>query len=96
MRHFLSLGTKCSNLTNRGIVTRGPYRFVRHPAYISKNLAWWITLIPIFGFYAFLSMFVWSFVYYLRAITEERHLIKDLDYQEYCRNVKYRFIPGVY
>lgn len=91
-----ALGTKCSNLTNRGIVSRGPYRFIRHPAYISKNLAWWITLIPVMNFFAFLSMLSWSVIYFLRAITEERHLIKDPDYQEYCKKVKYRFIPGVY
>jgi len=91
-----ALGTKCSNLTNRGIVSRGVYKYVRHPAYISKNLAWWITIIPVFGPMAFLSMFLWSGIYFMRAITEERHLIKDPDYQKYVKKVKYRFIPGVY
>ena len=41
----VALGAKASNLTNRGIVQRWPYSFVRHPAYISKNLAWWLTLV---------------------------------------------------
>jgi|SRR3989344_1650723 len=92
----LALGTRCSNLTNRGIATKGPYAIIRHPAYISKNLFWWITIIPIISWPAVLSASVWSFVYYIRAITEERHLIKDPDYQEYCKKVKYRFIPFVY
>ncbi|MBS3082142.1 hypothetical protein J4416_04395 [Candidatus Pacearchaeota archaeon] len=92
----LSLGTKSSNLTNRGIVGYGPYRHVRHPAYISKNLFWWITIIPVMNIFAFLSMLSWSVVYFLRAITEERHLIQDPDYQAYCKKVKYRFIPGVW
>lgn len=92
----IALGTKCSNLTNRGIVIRGPYRFVRHPAYISKNLAWWITVIPVINIIAFLSMLFWSVIYYHRAITEERHLLKDPDYQEYCKKVKYKFIPYVW
>ena len=34
----LALGSKASNLTNRGIITKFPYSIVRHPAYISKNL----------------------------------------------------------
>jgi protein-S-isoprenylcysteine O-methyltransferase Ste14 len=38
---------------------------------------------------------LWSFIYFMRAITEERHLNKDSDYQRYCKKVKYRFIPGV-
>ncbi len=91
----LALGTKCSNLTNRGIVSRGPYRFIRHPAYTGKVLSWWITLIPVMNIFAFLSMFSWSCIYYLRAITEERHLIQDPEYVEYCKRVKYKFIPRI-
>ncbi len=92
----IALGTRCSNLTNRGIITKGPYAVVRHPAYIAKNLAWIITIIPIFSFAAFLSVLAWAVIYYFRAITEERHLIKDPDYQAYCKKVRYRFIPGIW
>ena len=92
----ISLGTKCSNLTNRGIVCRGAYRYVRHPAYVSKSLAWWITVIPVMSVSAFGAMLVWSFVYYLRAVTEERHLSKDPDYREYCKKTKYMFVPYVW
>jgi protein-S-isoprenylcysteine O-methyltransferase Ste14 len=92
----VALGTKASNLTNRGIVSKGPYAIVRHPAYISKNLAWWITIIPLGSFMAILSMAGWSLIYHLRAITEEKHLKKDPDYIKYCKKVKYRYIPGVY
>ncbi len=92
----LSLGAKCSNLTNRGVVTGGAYRLVRHPAYISKNVAWWIMAIPIMSFTVFASVAVWSFVYFLRAVTEERHLSLDSEYKAYCEKTKYRFIPFVY
>jgi len=92
----LSLGTKCSNLTNRGIISRGPYSIVRHPAYISKNLVWWITIIPIATWPAIISMVIWSSIYHLRTITEERHLSQDPDYIEYCKKVKYRYIPRIY
>lgn len=93
----VSLGTKCSNLTNRGIVSTGAYAIVRHPAYICKNLFWWIVLIPAIPNtpLAVLGMAFWTLTYYFRAITEERHLIKDSDYQVYCKNVKWRFVPGL-
>jgi protein-S-isoprenylcysteine O-methyltransferase Ste14 len=91
----VALGFKASNLTNRGIVSRGPYSLIRHPAYSAKNLAWWLSIIPVFSFKAALSMALWSFIYFMRAITEERHLNKYSDYQRYCKKVKYRFIPGV-
>ena len=92
----VALGPKASNLTNRGVVTYGPYAFVRHPAYITKNLAWFLGTLPVFGVYSILSSLGIGFVYFLRAITEERHLSQDPDYQAYCQKVKYRFIPGIY
>jgi protein-S-isoprenylcysteine O-methyltransferase Ste14 len=94
----VSLGTRASNLTNRGIVSKGAYKLVRHPAYISKVAAWWVMLIPLLSNNPMVvtGMFVWTILYFLRAITEERHLSQDPDYVEYCRKVKWRFIPGVY
>jgi len=91
----LSLGTKSSNLTNRGIVSKGTYSIVRHPAYISKVIAWWIMIIPIFSLHAAITMAVWTGIYFARAITEENHLSQDPDYIEYKKKVKYMFIPHV-
>ena len=42
----ISFGLRFSNLTHRGIITNGPYRFSRHPAYVSKNLSWWVETLP--------------------------------------------------
>jgi protein-S-isoprenylcysteine O-methyltransferase Ste14 len=94
----LNLGFKASNLTNRGIVTNGVYSLVRHPAYFSKVLYWWITSIPfiIVQPIAILGVITWTVLYVLRAITEEKHLKKDIDYVNYCKKVRYRFIPFVY
>ena len=103
----IALGFKASNLTNRGIVTHGPYAFVRHPAYAAKNLAWWLGALPglimtmqmgnlrglIFSLFALAA---WTSIYALRAITEERHLLMGRNgYAEYMTKVKWRFIPGV-
>ena len=103
----VALGFKASNLTNRGIVSHGPYSRVRHPAYAAKNLAWWIGALPnlylVFvsgnvqnAAYALLALCGWTTIYALRAITEERHLLlSDNGYAEYMARVKWRFIPGV-
>ena len=94
----VSLGTRASNLTNRGIVAKGAYKIVRHPAYIAKVTAWWVMLIPLLSNNPMVvtGMFVWTIIYFLRAVTEERHLSQDADYVAYCQKVKWRFIPGVY
>lgn len=95
-----ALGTRASNLTNRGIVTRGPYAYIRHPAYVGKTFGWWVTSIPFLlepGKFLLgaLSMTVWMLIYFFRALTEERHLSADPEYQEYCRKVPWRFIPYI-
>ena len=51
----------------------------------------WVML-PIF----LLGLFAWILIFYLRAITEERHLLKDSEYQKYTEEVKYRFIPNLF
>ena len=93
----VALGLKASNLTNRGIITTGPYAYVRHPAYIAKNLHWLVMGLPLIAvnWFAALSIAGWATIYFLRAITEERHLLADPHYQAYCREVPYRFIPNV-
>lgn len=88
----VSFGCRFSNLTNRGIITGGPYRYLRHPAYVCKNLAWWLMYIPFVGhgswqgnLRACLFLLLLNGIYGLRAWTEERHLRKDPAYVEYCR-----------
>ena len=39
-------GVRFSNLTNRGIITAGPYSWTKHPAYLFKNISWWMTAVP--------------------------------------------------
>ena len=92
----VALGPKASNLTNRGIVSRFPYSIIRHPAYISKNLIWWLTLLPVISLPFALGMLFWTVIYFFRAITEERHLSQDPDYIQYKKKVKYKFIPFIY
>ena len=102
----VALGFKASNLTHRGVVVRGPYRLIRHPAYTCKNMAWWIGSIPIVsaafaqstwdGIQAIASVVGWTMLYVLRAVTEEDHLRSvDGEYASYAAEVHYRFIPGV-
>ena len=86
----IAFGLRFSNLTHRGVLTHGPYAWSRHPAYLSKNLFWWLSTMP------FLATTNWhdavrnaavmvcvSGVYYWRARTEEKHLGSDPDYREY-------------
>lgn len=85
-------GVRFSNLTYRGVLTNGPYRFTRHPAYLSKNLFWWASVLPFMitggGWLEALRncifLAVVNAIYYWRAKTEEAHLLgEDPKYREY-------------
>lgn len=87
-----AFGLRFSNLTYRGVLTHGPYRFTRHPAYLSKNLFWWCSTLPfLVTSHALTDMVrntvllgVVSGIYYWRAKTEEAHLLaEDAKYREY-------------
>lgn len=83
-------GLRFSNLTNRGIITNGPYRWTKHPAYLAKNLSWWMISVPFIAGAgwptAILSCLLLgglNLVYLVRARTEERHLAQDPVYRDY-------------
>lgn len=87
----LTFGLRFSNLTHRGILTNGPYRLARHPAYLSKNLSWWLISMPFLSSTGVgdalrrsLLLLLVNGIYFLRARTEERHLGRDPVYRAYA------------
>lgn len=96
----VAFGIRFSNLTHRGILTHGPYAFVRHPAYWSKNLFWWLGTLPFLTTNGSVTdavrntalMLCVSGIYFWRARTEEKHLRNDADYRAYaaCMDARWR------
>jgi isoprenylcysteine carboxyl methyltransferase (ICMT) family protein YpbQ len=87
----LAFGIRFSNLTHRGILTNGPFRYCKHPAYVSKNLSWWLISMPFMVSVSVeeslrhcLLLLLLNLIYLLRARTEERHLSQDPTYCAYA------------
>ncbi len=86
----VAFGVRFSNLTNRGILTGGPYRFSKHPAYLTKNVSWWLISVPFLhsppptAIRHCIALGCINMIYFLRARTEERHLSRDADYVAYA------------
>ncbi len=88
----MAFGLRFSNLTHRGILTHGPYRWTKHPAYLSKNAFWWLSTLPFLvtngsavdAIRNTIIIAAVSAIYYWRAKTEEKHLMADPAYQDYA------------
>jgi protein-S-isoprenylcysteine O-methyltransferase Ste14 len=88
----VAFGIRFSNLTHRGILTHGPYAWTKHPAYLSKNLFWWLAVMPFLATTGnpvdmirnTVVLGLVAAIYYWRARTEERHLMADPAYREYA------------
>lgn len=95
----VSFGLRFSNLTYRGLISNGVYRFSKHPAYIAKNLSWWLISVPFFSQAGWdealshsLMLLGLNFIYFLRVRTEENHLS---NYPEYVRYAEWMNQHGI-
>ena len=80
----------------RGLVTRGPYKFVRHPIYLSYvlgdigyNLQEWNSVTVL------LVLIGWASLVY-RIHAEERVLSQHAEWPVYVVLVRYRLFPGLW
>ncbi len=87
----VAFGYRMSNLTYRGIITSGPYRFTKHPAYLCKVASWWLISVPFLSIDGndaavrhTLALTAISVIYFLRAKTEENHLSNYPEYVAYA------------
>ena len=93
----LSLGRSFGLIpANRGIVSTGLYRLVRHPIY----LGYFITHVAFVAanptFWNFAVLFVSDLAQLARAVCEERTLAQDAAYRDYQTRVRWRVIPGLF
>jgi len=86
--HF---GLRFSNLCNRGVLTAGPYRYMKHPAYFAHVANAWLlclVLLPAGGVPTgpalWLVPVAFTLFYWLRAKTEEQHLREEPAYVAYA------------
>ena len=81
---------------NRGVVVKGPYRFVRHPIYLGYLITHAGFLLSNWSLWN-LAIYAAAYVFQVaRIFAEERILMADGKYSEYLQSVRYRMIPGVF
>lgn len=80
---------------NRGVVVRGPYLLVRHPIYAGYLLTHVGFVLAQPQIRNIAVVLISDVALGIRAIYEERTLLKDDRYREYCARVRYRLVPGL-
>jgi protein-S-isoprenylcysteine O-methyltransferase Ste14 len=79
------------------VVTKGPYRFVRHPSYIGSILSWVCAALALGSWLALVPVALIAATVVVRTALEDRALQTELGgYREYARQVRYRLVPGVW
>lgn len=79
------------------VCEQGPYRYIRHPAYLGAIFQWiWPPLI-LGSWWALLPASLMSLGIFIRTSLEDQFLQEQLPgYVEYIRRVRFRLVPGIW
>lgn len=79
------------------VVTSGPYRYVRHPAYFGAILYELAVSILLASWWALLASGLTAALLILRTALEDRTLLYELaGYTDYAHQTRYRLLPGIW
>ena len=83
---------------DHSLVTKGPFRIVRHPSYLGAFIMYVATIVFLHAWFSVIvAVLVLPFAF-LRRIHYEEGLLRDglgEEYEAYCLKVK-RFLPGIW
>jgi protein-S-isoprenylcysteine O-methyltransferase Ste14 len=80
----------------RPLVFNGPYRYIRHPAYLGEMMYVFGSMLLSFNLFSILCI-VATFAFTIGRIRlEEKKLGKLPQYEEYMGRVRFRLVPGIF
>jgi len=94
---FFSSESRLQAERNQKVTRVGPYRFVRHPAYLATIILWPVTGLLMESWYAVIPGLMAALMMFIRTVYEDRMLYAELPgYAEYAQQVRYRLFPGIW
>ena len=94
---FFSQVVRIQSERGQTVVTGGPYRHVRHPAYIGEILYELAVPVLLASWWAMIPSGLAAILLIVRTALEDRTLRAELaGYADYARRVRYRLVPGIW
>lgn len=81
---------------NRGVVSSGIYRIVRHPIYLGYLITHVAFLVATPSAWNIAALFAADSALLARAVCEEQTLSRDERYRAYQQTVRWRICPGIF
>ena len=79
------------------VITRGPYRFIRHPGYFGGLLFNIATPLVFGSFWGLIPTIVAIILLFVRTYLEDKTLQAELPgYVDYTKEVKFKLLPGIW
>lgn len=93
----LILTSRNDKLSNQQVCTTGPYRYIRHPGYISAVIASLCYPFILGSWFSLIPVLINVVLLIIRTYYEDKTLRKELSrYDEYSKTTKYRLVPYVW
>ena len=94
---FFSQIVRIQSDRGHAVATDGPYRYVRHPAYVGMILFELAMSTLLASWWAIIAGGLCAILLILRTALEDRTLQAELTgYVDYARQVRYRLLPGIW
>jgi len=94
---FFSATVRIQTDRNHGVVTQGPYQYVRHPGYTGGIISMLMTPIALGSWVALIPGVLVASGYIVRTSLEDKVLQEELEgYQDYGKETRYRLFPGIW
>lgn len=94
---YAETGVRIQTDRHHEVVSTGPYRFVRHPFYVSIILVQLLYPLAVGSWLAYAPGLLIAGLFVWRTAREDATLRRELaGYQDYARRTRYRLVPGVW
>lgn len=95
-KHF-EKNIRIQNDRNHVVVTKGPYKYIRHPGYLSYILRLIAFPLILGSLLSIVPIIIGVIIHIIRTYIEDTALKKELNgYNEYVKKTKYRLIPLIW